>query len=149
MKSNVNKLHFIKSYFREKIEKFISNIYPDLKDNTFHIDSLTLYTDGDFIENHADGENAGRRCVVLIYLSDSIDYKNEDGGKLILNINDEETYYIDPIKENFVILDFTKNNLNHSVSAVKNEFKRYTYIDFIYNKKDYEYFYSKINTKKQ
>jgi GDP-L-fucose synthase len=148
MKSNVNKLHFIKNYFREKIEKFISNIYPDLKDNTFHVDSLTLYTDGDFIENHADGENAGRRCVVLIYLSDAIDYKSEDGGKLILNINDEETYYIDPIKENFVILDFTKNNLNHSVSAVKNEFKRYTYIDFIYNKKDYEYFYSKINTKK-
>jgi nucleoside-diphosphate-sugar epimerase/Rps23 Pro-64 3,4-dihydroxylase Tpa1-like proline 4-hydroxylase len=133
----------IKDYFRKEIEKFIPNIYTDLKDNIFHIDSLTLYKDGDFIENHADGENVGRRCVILIYLSDEDDYKN-NGGQLIIKTFDDKVY-VDPIKENFVILDFTKNNLEHSVSPVKNGFKRYTYVDFIYNKKEYEYFLSTLN----
>ena len=144
MSNNSKSITSIKDYFRKEIEKFITNIYTDLKDNIFHIDSLTLYKDGDFIENHADGKNMGRRCVILIYLSDENDYKN-NGGQLILNTVDGEIY-IDPIKENFVILDFTKNNLEHSVSPVKNEFKRYTYIDFIYNKKEYDYFLSTINT---
>ena len=140
----------IRNYFRKQIEKFIPNIYTDLKNNITHVDSLTFYKDGDFIENHVDGENMGRRCVILIYLSDETDYEtdheNDGGGQLIIKTNDEEIY-IDPIKENFVILDFTKNNLQHAVSPVKNGFKRYTYVDFIYNKKEYDYFQSTDNIK--
>ena len=43
MKSNVNKLHFIKNYFREKIEKFISNIYTDLNQAKKLINQLWIF----------------------------------------------------------------------------------------------------------
>jgi len=41
---------------------------------------------------------------------------------------------VKPIKGKFCILDFTRNNPNHSVEMVKNDFRRFTYINFFYNK---------------
>ena len=67
--------------------------------------------------------------MVLIYLSDEKDYI-DGGGKLILQ---DKGYYdeVIPIHLNFAMLDFSKNNSNHAVEMVKNDFKRFTYINFI------------------
>lgn len=64
------------------------------------------------------------------------DYIN-GGGRLIIddgNIKEE----VLPVKYNFSILDFTENNVNHAVEVVKNDFRRFTYIDFIYNDSEYK-----------
>jgi hypothetical protein len=124
-----------KLYFRSLIESYIPNIYPDLKNNILHQDNFTLYENGDFITPHQDGYNAARYCVVLIYLSDEKDYIN-GGGKLIIDDGNVKEDVL-PVKYNFSILDFTENNVNHAVEMVKNDFRRFTYIDFIYN--DFEY----------
>lgn len=132
----VRNLHKCVDYFKELIENFIFDVYPDLVDNINHNYSFTFYEDGHFIIPHQDGQNAGRKCAVLIYLSDEMDYNN-GGGKFITKI-DNKTIDIYPFKENFIILDFTQNNLLHSVEEVKNGFKRYAFIDFIYNKSEFE-----------
>ena len=110
---------------------FINENYGDLGD-LVHMDYVTLFENGDFINEHKDGFNEGRICVFLIYLSDSQTY-NDGGGKLIIKNNGiiEEVY---PINENFTILDFTQNNVTHEVTSVKNDFKRLTYINFISKK---------------
>ena len=41
-----------------------------------------------------------------------------------------------PIKGNFSILDFTHNNPSHAVNPVKYGFRRLTFIDFIFDKKE-------------
>ena len=122
-----------KKYFQNLIEKFIFDIYPDLKDNILHQDAFTIYEEGDHITPHNDGENSARYCVVLIYLSDEKDYNN-NSGKLIIS-EYGETLEILPIKNNLAMLDFTLNNPDHSVSPVTGDFKRITYIDFVHNKK--------------
>lgn len=121
----------LKNYFRKGVTNFINENYGDLGE-LVHMDDLTLFENGDFINEHKDGFNKGRICVFLIYLSDSQTY-NDGGGKLIIKNNDiiEEVY---PISENFTILDFTQNNVTHEVTPVKNDFKRLTYINFISKK---------------
>lgn len=124
-------LSHIKDYFRKNIVDFLTTIYGDIDELT-HMDDITLFESGDFIDEHKDGYNEGRICVVLIYLSDSKTYQ-DGGGKLVIKNNDiiEEVY---PINENFTILDFTQNNVTHVVTPVKNDFKRLTYINFISKK---------------
>jgi len=118
----------------EVIEKYIPLIYPDLKNNMEHNHALTLYKNGDFITPHTDGMNPSRYCVVLVYLNESSEY-NDGGGRLLVGTDRENTEYVDPIIENFVILDFTSNEVLHAVEEVKNNFERLTYINFISNKK--------------
>jgi Rps23 Pro-64 3,4-dihydroxylase Tpa1-like proline 4-hydroxylase len=125
-----------REYFRNLIESYVPQIYPDLKDNIRHEDNFTLYENGDFITPHKDGYNIGRYCVVLIYLSDEKDYI-DGGGKLIIDNGDTKEEVL-PIKYNFTILDFTENDINHSVEVVKNNFRRFTYIDFVYNESEYK-----------
>jgi hypothetical protein len=132
----VRGLHGCVEYFKNLVDSFIIDVYPDLKNNIMHNSTITLYEDGHFIIPHQDGQNVGRKCGILIYLSDEKDY-NDGGGKLITKV-DNNTIDVYPFKENFVILDFTKNNLLHSVEHVKNGFKRYAYIDFVYNKSEFE-----------
>jgi len=122
-----------KKYFQGIVEDMLVEIYPDLKDNMSHQDAFTMYLNGDHITPHNDGENPIRYCVVLIYLSDE-KYYNDGDGKLTISENGL-TLEVLPIKDNFSILDFTLNNPNHSVSTVRNDFKRITYIDFVHNKK--------------
>lgn len=120
----------ILEYFREKIQRFLYKLYPDLKEwSTRNDDGITIYENGDFIEPHVDGQNPTRYCVVLIYLTPEKDYI-DGGGKLILQ---DKGYYdeVIPTDVNFAILDFSKNNANHAVEAVKNDFKRFTYINFV------------------
>jgi Rps23 Pro-64 3,4-dihydroxylase Tpa1-like proline 4-hydroxylase len=139
-------LSHIVSFFREKIEKVLVELYPSLEDNFFHHDNFTLYKNGDFIQPHKDGLNVGRCCVVLIYLSHERNY-NDGGGELLINEGDFNEKVI-PINENFCILDFSKNNPNHAVNPVKNDFERYTYIDFVYERKLYQNYMLEKNNKK-
>lgn len=116
------------NYFRNIITDFIKKNYDNIEE-LIHMDNITLFEDGDFISKHKDGFNKDRVCVFLIYLSELKEY-NDGGGTLI--INDEKEVY--PFNENFVVLDFTKNNIYHEVTPVKNGFKRFTYINFISKK---------------
>jgi hypothetical protein len=121
------------SFFQKTAANLAFKIYDELSEtNIHHVDSFTIFEKDDFIKEHTDGANPGRLCVVLIYLSDSATY-NDDGGKLIISENQVRTE-VTPVRGNYVILDFTKHDIIHSVEAVKNDFKRFCYIDFIYNR---------------
>ena len=122
-------LHF----FRNLASEIAFKNYSELnRTNIHHVESFTIFENGDFIKQHSDGANEGRLCVVLIYISPAELYNN-GGGKLIIHKNQtHET--VDPIRGNYVMLDFTKNNISHSVEVVKNNFSRFCYIDFVYNK---------------
>jgi Rps23 Pro-64 3,4-dihydroxylase Tpa1-like proline 4-hydroxylase len=132
-----NGIENIINYFRKKIEEVIIDFYPFLENNFHHHDNFTFYQNGDFIQSHIDGgASISRCCVIIIYLSDKKDY-NDGGGEIVIN-GDNLIEKVLPISENFCILDFSENNLEHAVNPVKNNFKRYTYINFIHNKKEFE-----------
>lgn len=126
-----------KTYLRTQIEKFIHKIYPDLENNIYHNDSITLYENGDFSGFHADGQTPGRKCVILIYLSPE-EWFNDGGGELVIRNKENILESVKPIDSNFCLLDCSKHDLEHGVSVVKNDFKRFTYVNFIYNKQEFE-----------
>jgi len=133
----INELQDLKEYFRKITLEYVKKIYPKLNEtNIQHHDNFTLYENGDFIEPHRDGYNKGRYCVVLIYLSYEKNY-NDGGGRIFINDYGFDENVL-PINENFCIIDFTSNNPIHSVEPVKNDFKRFTYLNFIYNKNETE-----------
>jgi GDP-L-fucose synthase len=134
-----------RDYFQKLVEGFVFDLYPDLKDNILHQDAFTIYENGDHITPHNDGENQARYCVVLIYLSHESDYDN-NGGKLVVSEFGKD-FELNPVRDNFAMLDFTLNNPNHSVTPVSGDFKRLTYIDFIYNKKMFNLQLTKENNK--
>lgn len=120
-------------YFNQQMAKLAKNIYPELTDdNITQTNNFSLYENGDFIERHRDGRNPGRLCGVLIYLSAADEY-NDGGGKLILD-DDKIKETILPLRGNFVLLDFSKHDIYHTVEPVRNNFKRHSYISFITNK---------------
>lgn len=129
--SSSSKFNELKDDFNKVVEKYLQKIYPESIGNGSHNSNFTLYENGDFITPHRDGYNKSRYCVILIYLSDEKDYNN-GGGELVIMENGVEVV-VPPIKGNFVILDFTRNNANHAVSPVKNDFRRFTFIDFYQN----------------
>lgn len=127
----------IRDYFRNIAFNTVSKIYSELNAaNIHHIDTFTIFEDGDFIANHTDGKNPGRLCVILIYLSDSKNY-NDGGGEFCIvdSGTNQVVEKVIPVRGNYVLLDFTKNNVQHSVEVVKNNFKRFCYVDFVYNSK--------------
>lgn len=117
-------------YFRSIVNKFITELYPNFI-NFRYQDSITLFENEDFISPHRDGQNPGRLCAILIYLSDPLNYI--DGGG-ILNLHlDNKVEQVIPVRGNYVILDFIEHNIIHSVEAVKNNFKRFCYLTFVYH----------------
>ena len=137
--------HDLKEYFNGEVVKYLRKIYPESIGNESHNSNFTLYENGDFITPHRDGFNKSRYCVILIYLSDEKDYNN-GGGELVIMENGIEVV-VPPIKGNFAILDFTRNNPNHAVNVVKNDFVRYTFIDFYQNQKLHSEEMNKQNNK--
>jgi GDP-L-fucose synthase len=121
----------IKKYFDDKVELYLQKIYPESVNTGSSNSNFTLYENGDFITPHRDGFNVWRYCVILIYLSDEKEY-NDGGGELVIEENGIREI-IKPTKGNFCILDFTRNNANHAVNHVKNDFRRFTYINFYQN----------------
>ena len=122
----------IKKYFDDKVQMYLEKIYPESKGVGSNNSNFTLYENGDFITPHRDGFNVWRYCVILIYLTDEKNY-NDGGGELVIEENGVREV-IKPVKGNFCILDFTRNNANHAVNHVKNDFRRFTYINFFQNK---------------
>ena len=121
-------------YFMEISKNILDEFYPNIDIDYTHSPQFTLYEDGHFIAEHDDGENVGRVCALIIYLSYDEDY-NDGGGELIVTANSGKLYNIKPTFGTFSLLDFTKNNVKHSVSEVKNGFKRYAFISFFNKQK--------------
>ena len=124
-------------YFNKISEKILKVFYPNENIDFSQMPNFTLYEDDHFIAPHSDGLNVGRVCGLIIYLSYEEDY-NDGGGELVIETNSNTEYVIKPIFGTFSLLDFTKNNIRHSVNAVKNGFKRYSFIYF-YNRVNEEY----------
>ena len=117
-KTIINELYNEDIIDKDKYSKFYG-IYQDT--------DFTLYIKNNYIETHQDAEDKGRLAVFLMYLSD--DYKDGYGGEIV--VNNEKT--VTPEFGNIVILDFTKNNLQHEVMPVLDEnFHRYAIINFLY-----------------
>lgn len=122
------------NFFIEISKRILDFFYSDIEIEYYQIPHFALYEDGHFIQEHNDGKNIGRVCGLIIYLSDEDDYKNEGGGELVVHTNSKKIYEISPVFGTFTLLDFTKNNIRHSVNEVKNGFKRYSFIYFFYEK---------------
>lgn len=120
------------SFFRDTLNSFLPKIYPDLQNNIKHHDAFTIYDNGDFIKRHSDGRSPERYCVVLIYLSDKKDYI-DGGGHLVVGRTENELEKVEPVIDNFVIMDFLNHDIIHEVEPVKNDFHRFTYLSFVYN----------------
>lgn len=115
--------------FKTEISNYMLSIYQHVglsEKNIAHGDTVTLYEDGDFSEVHRDGQNKGRYAVIIMYFGQN---HSDGGGEFIFG----DGNVISPALGNFVMLDFTKNNLLHGVLPVKNNFKRIAYLDFIAN----------------
>jgi GDP-L-fucose synthase len=121
------------SYFNEIAIKILKNLYPQAAsalDDVKVSGSMALFEDGHFIDIHNDGANEGRLCAIIFYLSDPHTYNN-GGGELRVITSKGKEFMVDPVFDNFCVLDFAKNNIKHEVKMVNNGFKRYTYINFI------------------
>jgi Rps23 Pro-64 3,4-dihydroxylase Tpa1-like proline 4-hydroxylase len=121
------------SYFNEIAIKILKNLYPQAAsalDDVKVSGSMALFEDGHFIDIHNDGDNEGRLCAIIFYLSDPHTYNN-GGGELRVITSKGKEFMVDPVFDNFCVLDFAKNNIKHEVKMVNNGFKRYTYINFI------------------
>ena len=121
------------------ISKNIRRFYPEINEdmsNLIFSDSVTLYKNGDHIECHRDGNNVGRICAILVYLSLKDDYK-DGGGHLTIsgNIQGEENNVIsvEPVRGNVAIMDFNRHDPFHTVEEVKNGFLRYAYLAFLWD----------------
>lgn len=110
--------------------KIIQKIYSqkNYKKNMFgYYGTFSLFENGHYIENHRDGNSNNRVCNLLIYLND--DYQKGDGGELILTTLLGDKIITEPKFGNFVVLDFTQSNgVEHCVTTVNGNFKRYTYM---------------------
>ena len=117
--------------FNDGINTFIAKLYGKQAENLINYGELTLYEPGDFTLMHRDGQNPGRLCAVLVYFSK--EYNESYGGQLLLKHNNK---YIEvlPVYGNYVILDFTRHNIEHGVNQVRNGFKRMAYLSFVREK---------------
>lgn len=124
-------------YFTDLTKSFISEIYPQILptgENFSRLEQFTIYKKDDFIVMHEDGLNPGRLCVILIYFTEPNLYTPDSGGELVIKKKNNELLSLAPTKGNYVILDFTKNNISHAVNSVKNnDFVRKAYLSFIYD----------------
>jgi Rps23 Pro-64 3,4-dihydroxylase Tpa1-like proline 4-hydroxylase len=91
---------------------------------------FTLYVEGDMQNPHRDGNGGNILCAVLIYLSNPEDWKEENGGMLYIRNKGEDKMAIEPVFGNYVVLDMLKNDVEHGVSHVNGDFKRYASIHF-------------------
>ena len=132
-------------YFRDLTIMITKKHYPefpkDLSNQFWGNATFTLYEEGNFINDHRDGLDPDRLCVVLIYFSDPDSYSSNSGGELIIRTAHDEIKKVDPILGNYCVLDFSQNNLDHNVLRVNDDFKRYAYIHFIESEDFVEFLY--------
>jgi Rps23 Pro-64 3,4-dihydroxylase Tpa1-like proline 4-hydroxylase len=124
-------------FFIGVCKRILNSFYPDIEiDYDGGFGGYTLYEDGHFIIDHKDGNNVGRVCVIIIYLSSETEYNDDGGGELVIKTNSQKEYTIKPILGTFSLLDFFQNDVHHQVNMVKNGFKRYAFINFFYQKEE-------------
>ena len=141
IKQNIGEPNYT-DFFINICKKILNRFYPDVEiDYGSGFGGFTLYEDGHFIIDHKDGKNAGRLCVIIIYLSPESEYNTDGGGggELVIKTNSQKEYTIKPILGTFSLLDFSENDVFHEVNMVKNGFKRYSFINFFYVKEGYEF----------
>jgi len=127
-------------FFKNFCKRILDHFYPNYEINYgARTGGFTLYEDGHFITDHKDGNNVGRVCVIIIYLSPESEYNNDGGGELVIKTNSHKEYTIKPILGTFSLLDFSENDVNHQVNMVKNGFKRYAFINFFNLKEGQEF----------
>jgi len=125
----------IKLELQKIINNFVKNFYPGI--DPYHQDAVSVYLDGDHSEIHRDGQNLGRVCVVLAYLTPEEEY-NDSGDLIIVGDNQQNQldnpFRVKPVRGNVAMLDFTNHNPFHGVLPVDPEFVRHCYISFIWDK---------------
>ena len=120
-------------FFNKISKRILDLIYPNIEISYDTSIGFSLYEDDHFILEHRDGKNEKRVCALIIYLSNETEYV-DGGGELVIETNSNKIYSIKPILGTFSLLDFTKNNIKHSVNKVKNGFKRYSFLNFFIEK---------------
>jgi Rps23 Pro-64 3,4-dihydroxylase Tpa1-like proline 4-hydroxylase len=134
IKKEENKSDYFQ-FFKDFCKRILDYFYPEYEINyEQNSGGFTLYEDGHFITDHKDGNNEGRVCVIILYLSSESEYNQNGGGELVIKTNSHKEYTIKPILGTFSLLDFSKNDIFHQVNMVKNGFKRYAFINFFYVK---------------
>jgi len=121
--------------FKMLIHRITLDNYTDVNTLKIDIPSIreTYYDINCHITPHGDGIDENRLCVILLYLSNN--YKNGDGGEFnILDENHLIKETITPEFGNVVVLDFTENNVKHSVNRVLRDYGRNALISFVYKK---------------
>ena len=126
----------LKGPLRRIVNKFLLKIYPELSlHNIQHMDAITIYKQEDHTEVHRDGQNPGRVCVVLMYLTPESLCK--EGGQLVINgdepAKDTDSIVVNPFRGTVAMLDFNNHNPYHGVTPVIDDFNRYCYISFVHN----------------
>jgi Rps23 Pro-64 3,4-dihydroxylase Tpa1-like proline 4-hydroxylase len=120
-------------YFNRIALKILKHLYPQASaalDEENSAGTMALFEDGHYIDMHNDGANVGRLCVIIFYLSDPSTHV-KGGGELEIITSTGKGFTVDPVFDNFCVMDFARNNIKHEVKMVNNGFKRYTYINFI------------------
>lgn len=125
-----NKVNFHQMFYtgiceNDMFNKLSSKIIRTIIENSYNIvyrkpisPMYSLFTKGCKINKHVDGTSDERLCAILVYLNK--EYIDGDGGELKV-----ENETIKPVFGDVVIMDYTKNNLEHSVKEVLNDkFKR-------------------------
>jgi Rps23 Pro-64 3,4-dihydroxylase Tpa1-like proline 4-hydroxylase len=128
-----------------KFKDFIKKLYniPQEDDVQIGTPEITLYKKDDFILCHQDGQNKNRLCGILLYLDDANNlYEDDWGGRLFIessksqkNLNGNESIYsletnVRPLRPNYVVIDFSKNNPWHAVEPCKVDFNRLAILTF-------------------
>lgn len=97
--------------------------------------SISLYNKGCFLNDHIDGKSPVKNYAsILVYLNK--DWKEEDGGNLILRGDDGIDYKVVPEFGTVAIIDLQNFDIYHQVEEVVNDVERYTIICFPFDKKN-------------
>lgn len=139
--------HFLKKEFNtyyNKILNYVQTIY-NLSDLEIPHTHITYYSEGDYTQAHRDGYDPNRVCAIIIYIGYTPNYDETYGGNMLLEpmqginfINpteyDKFSVSVNPLRPNYVIFDFTKNNCFHAVKQVEKKFNRFAILNFVYKK---------------
>lgn len=107
------------------LDKIYTHFYP-YEYNQDKI-SVTNFKENCLIHPHNDGYDENRICGILIYMNH--DYPENKGGELV--IGDK---VITPKFGTIVALDYTENNLEHSVNKVAHNDNRFALLQFFSKK---------------
>jgi Rps23 Pro-64 3,4-dihydroxylase Tpa1-like proline 4-hydroxylase len=120
-----------------KLYTEITKYFYDIDDNVdLNLDiSISLYNKGCFLDDHIDGKSPVKNYAsMLVYLNK--DWKEEDGGNLILRGDDNINYKVVPEFGTVAIIDLQNFDIYHQVEEIVNDAERYTIICFPFDKKN-------------